>query len=281
MNPTVAFVLVGACLVTLALACVLPALLRSGRTPTISHSGLNAGIYRQELEDLERDHRLGLVGDVEAQSAAEELRRRLLADVALEPVATTRGDGRGAALAVATALPLGAILLYLAFGTPGALERPSPSAVPAAVTSASIEDLEAHLRSQPGDARAWVMLARAHMERDAFATAAEAYRRGMAASPKVARDAGVLCEYADALAMEQGGRLRGRPAELIAQALTLDERHPQALEMAGSAAYEHGDYGTAVLHWQRLLEQLQPGSDRYRDLTRAIELARSRANVSS
>ena len=72
----------------------------------------------------------------------------------------------------------------------------------------------------------------------------------------------VWCEYADALGMAQGGRLEGRPRELIERALALNPAHPKALEMAGSAAYERGDFAAAARHWKALLAQLAAGSPR-------------------
>ena len=94
-------------------------------------------------------------------------------------------------------------------------------------------ELRVHLDRQPRDARGWVIFARLQAERDRFDEAAQAYERAIALSSRVARDPAVWCEYADALGMARGGRLEGRPRELIDRALALDSRHPKALEMAG------------------------------------------------
>ena len=83
-----------------------------------------------------------------------------------------------------------------------------------------------------------MLLARLDFAADRFADAAAAYERALAASPKVARDPAIWCEYADALGMAQGGSLAGRPRELVMRALAQNPAHPKALEMAGSAAYE-------------------------------------------
>lgn len=140
-----------------------------------------------------------------------------------------------------------------------------------------VERLESHLRGQPRDARGWVLLARAHTEKERFADAARAYEKAIE-SPKVARDPGVLCEFADVLGMAQG-RLEGRPSELIQQALAIDPKHAIALEMAGSAAYEQHDYREAARHWRRLLGALEPGSERQRELAAAVERAERKAAV--
>jgi len=179
------------------------------------------------------------------------------------------------ALAGVLLLATVAALAYLYFGAPTTAE-PTDGAV---AGDAYISRLEGHLRSQPRDGRGWVLLARAHFDGDRYADAAAAYERALAVSPKVGRDPAVLCEYADALGMAQGG-LEGRPSELITQALSIEPRHPVALEMAGSAAYEKGRYADAVKHWKLLLATLAPQSDRQQELAAAIERAERLAAVS-
>ena len=128
---------------------------------------------------------------------------------------------------------------------------------------------------QPSDGRGWVLEARRHMDADRFADAARAYESALAASRKVAADAQVWCELADALGMAQGSSLRGRPTELVQKALAINPNHPRALEMAGSAAYEAGDYPRAILYWEQLLVQLPPGTGAHAELAAAIERTRA------
>jgi cytochrome c-type biogenesis protein CcmH len=144
------------------------------------------------------------------------------------------------------------------------------------VASAGIAAVVAFTAAPPGeprDGRAWVLEARHHMDADRFAEAARAYEKGIAASRKVAADPQVWCELADAVGMAQDGRLQGRPAELVQRALALNANHPRALEMAGSAAYEAGDYARARAHWEQLLLLLPPGSREHAELSAAITRA--------
>ena len=108
------------------------------------------------------------------------------------------------------------------------------------------DELVRHLARNARDGRAWVLLARMDFEADRFDDAAVSYQKALTASAKVAADAGVWCEYADALGMAQGGMLAGKPRELVMRALALDPAHPKALEMAGSAAYEQRDFAAAA-----------------------------------
>jgi len=250
----------------------------------VSQAQTNAAVLRQQLAELEGERRRGLLDEAEFTRLREELQRRLLSEAAAAAPAT-RGavQPRRALLVYAAALPVAAALLYMHFGNPQLLGAAAVAPPPAAADAAGdpmLAQLEAHVAASAEDARAWVMLARLRMQGDQFAPAAIAYERALAASARVARDPQIWCEYADALGMAQGGRLAGKPRELIDRALALDGAHPRALEMAGSAAYESGDFRGAVRYWQQLLTLLAPGSEEHGQLAAAIARAEQRAKLS-
>ena len=141
-------------------------------------------------------------------------------------------------------------------------------------------DLERHLRWDPSDVRAWILKARLDVRAQRYELAAAAYEKAVAGYSKAARDAGIWVEYAEARGMAQGGTLTGEPLKLVHKALAIDGNHPQALDLAGSAAWEMGDFAQASLYWKRLLSQLQPGSTPHGQLSKAIERAEQRAKVS-
>lgn len=190
--------------------------------------------------------------------------------------------------AIGVAVALGAALVLLAAGLYAVLGHPYPLARKDAALSGVAdvaseaaapirEPLALHLAGHPRDARGWVLFARIEFDLDRFASAAEAYRRALEASPKVARDPGIWCEYADATAMAQSGVLAGRPRELIERALAIDRGHARALEMAGSAAFEAGDFGEAARSWRLLLARLPDGTRAHRELELAALEAERRA----
>jgi cytochrome c-type biogenesis protein CcmH len=185
------------------------------------------------------------------------------------------------ALILAIALPLSALGLYALLGDPGAVAGATRALAADAAPSASVpalrEDLLRHLARNPRDGRGWALLARMDFAADRFGDASAAYERAMAASPNVARDPTVWCEWADALGMAQGGTLAGKPRELVLRALTLDPAHPKALEMAGSAAFEAREYATAANYWRELLAQLPERSQAHHELAAAIAGADERA----
>lgn len=168
-----------------------------------------------------------------------------------------------------------AAAIYLSTDSPQVQRADVQAGPPAALNGpAEIEAyagrLRAHLEQQPADARSWVIYARMQAELGRFAEAAQAYDKALALPSKVARDPLVWCEYADALGMAQGGKLAGKPRELISHALALDAHHPKALEMAGSAAYEQGNFEETLRYWRPLLAKLNAGSQEHRELTDAI-----------
>jgi cytochrome c-type biogenesis protein CcmH len=185
----------------------------------------------------------------------------------------------GIAIAAVAALALSAYLfLQEPRGTVDTVDTTLAAPTQGADSTEYYAQLAAHLEKQPRDARAWAIYARLNFSRDRFAEAAAAYAHAVELPGRVAQDPLIWCEYADALAMANGGQLAGQPRQLIDRALTLNPRHPRALEMAGSAEIERGDYAEALRYWEKLLEVLPPDSAQYREMVTAVERTRMRAN---
>jgi cytochrome c-type biogenesis protein CcmH len=270
---------IAAAMTALALAFVLPRLLsRQAPRDDVARGATNVAVYRSQLADLDRDVAAGLLTVDQHRTARLEIERRLLDEAGIDDRGgATDSKMPKTALALSLALPLAAFALYAVFGNP-ALLRVEPSDAPGfdagtVDPAATGEALARHLERNPRDGRGWVLLGRQQMEQDRFAEAAAAFANALAASPKVARDPSVWCDYADALGMAQGGSLEGKPREAIGRALALDPGFPRALEMAGSAAYERRDFTAAADHWRRLLPQLREGTRPHAELMAAIARA--------
>src|SRR6266480_593502 len=88
-------------------------------------SGSDLAVYRDQLEEIQRDRAAGMIGESEAEAAQVEVSRRLLAaadaeaaagQAALPATATRRR--RMVAVAALVMLPLAASAFYLALGSP-------------------------------------------------------------------------------------------------------------------------------------------------------------------
>lgn len=246
---------------------LLPPLLRPRSTgPQVA--GANMAIHRHQLQEAEADMAAGLITAERLAQARREIERRVLEDVQGAAAAITAQPARRTALALALLLPLASVLIYLQLGRPGAV-APRVADVPAAqpagarhsITPEQIQQrvavLAERLKAQPADLEGWLMLARSYTALGRFRDAAEGFRRAQALSPK---DPNILADLADVTGMAQNKRLAGEPARLVQQALDLDPRHVKALALAGSVAFEAGDYAAARGYWQRLLALIPPDS---------------------
>ncbi len=133
---------------------------------------------------------------------------------------------------------------------------PAPHELTAVQIGEMADKLAARLKSNPDDAQGWTMLARSRVALGQHAKAVEAFERAERLRP---RDADLLADYADALAMSQGRSLEGAPAALLRRALEIDPHHAKALALAGTAAFDRKDYAQAVRDWETLAQFEPPG----------------------
>jgi cytochrome c-type biogenesis protein CcmH len=145
--------------------------------------------------------------------------------------------------------------------------------------AATIAAIRRHLERRPGDLRAWLIMARIQFAGGAYAESTSSFEQALRENGALARQAGVWAEYAEALAMQAGGRLQGAPARAIDHALALNPKERKALELAGGAALEAGDPALALERWSLLLEQLPPGSREHAQLLAAIERVEMRTGT--
>ena len=139
--------------------------------------------------------------------------------------------------------------------------------------AAMIDKLAARLKENPKDATGWAMLARSYGVLGRVAESVDAYAQAEKLSKN---DAGLLVDYADALAVKNNRTLAGEPMKLIDRALKLDPRNIKGLAMAGTDAFDRKDYLKAVKLWEQMVEvggpdnvfvqQIQPGLAEARQL---------------
>lgn len=267
---------IGAALAAAALALVLRPLLRARGGARVSRRAANIAIYRDQLRELDADLAAGKLALAEHEKARAELEARLLEDVDASPEAAPapRGGWRAAVLVAAT-LPLAAIAIYLAVGSPAALTgAPAPGAVTAEQIEVMVARLAARLRENPDDAVGWKMLGRSYAVLGRFGEAIDAYSKAVLRSP---RDAQLLADFADALGMARGQSLQGEPEKLVLRALEIEPQNFKALALAGTAAFERGAFAAAADYWQRMLLLVPPDSQDAEAIRANVAEARTRA----
>ncbi|HZM34090.1 MAG TPA: c-type cytochrome biogenesis protein CcmI [Burkholderiales bacterium] len=270
------FWIAGVALGALALALLLRPLLARRDPGEISRKEANLAIYRDQLRELEADLAAGKLAQADHDRARVELEARLLEDMgsvdSSTDAAPSRRGERAALLGLAAAVPVLAIVVYLATGSPAAL---GPQADPHAGVSvpeieAMVERLAAKMRENPDDPEGWKLLGRSYAVMGRFAEAADAYAK---ASQRAPRDAQLLADFADALAMARGQSLEGEPEKLVQRALEIDPANLKALALAGTIEFNRGSFAAAASYWKRMLPQVEPGSEDARTIQGNIDEA--------
>lgn len=275
-----AFVLAAALLAIATITLVGGSLARRPRDRRADADEVNAAVYRDQLAELDRQLAEGALGAEHHERAREAVRLRLAQELR-GGAATRLGADRRMAMGIAAALAAGSAILYALIGTPAAID-PKPGAPESASAHglqseqilAMVQRLAARLREDPEDLNGWVMLARSQSALGRFDEAARAYEQAVKRAP---REAALIADQADVLAMAQGRSFRGEPDRLIARALELDPSHIKALALAGSSAFARQDYARAVEHWKRIEAQVAPDSQMGRQIEASIAQARQQA----
>ena len=126
---------------------------------------------------------------------------------------------------------------------------------------------------RPPVADDWWTLARSYTELKRFPEAAKAYKQLVILVPGEAQ---LWANYADVFAMAHGQTLQSEEVtKLLGKALELDANNLTALALSGSAAMERKDYVAAITHWQKLIAQIQPGSQDAQMFNSGIQQARA------
>ena len=209
---------------------------------------------------------------------------RRLKTKALAPVQTwvappsTRHQ-RWAAWSLVIFMPLLTLVLYLHLGAPSILgAQQMLQARGQHDVESMLAALEAKLKANPDDAEALYVLGRSYLALQRSADAQTVLAKAVKLAPKEAR---MLSQYAEVLAMNSNGNLQGTAMQLIEQALELDPQDEKALELAGLAAYQRQEWAQAVHFWRRLLKRLPVDSEFHQDMSKAIQDAQEKSAQAS
>jgi cytochrome c-type biogenesis protein CcmH len=222
-----------ALLTTATVGALLIPLLR-GRTTSNSRFEGELAIYRDQLAEIERERAGGALSESEAAAARLEIERRILAADAAAKTTTASSDTLHRVLppALALAIPLLALGLYLKVGHPG---------LPAAPFVAGARPPADDGRGQPMDIAQLVAQARARV----------------AAEPNSAEAQSALGE---ALTLEADGTVTPGAVEAFNKAIALLPGDARALYYLGLHEAQAGDSAAALKRWQELEARSPPNA---------------------
>ncbi len=280
----IAFWISAVALLVLALAMVLPALLKSKTSvdnSTDSAAQANLSVLRSQLTQLDADFAAGNISADQLALAKSDIERRALEEESAPEASIAPAKSKRTAWALGFTIPLLALFIYGFLGNVNALNpanlQASPETDPTpeqieAMVSAFAARLEAVPATEAPDPKAWEMLARSYAAMQKFPEANKAYKRAVELNPGNAQ---IMADHADVLAMLQGQSMVGEPTILFERALVLDPNNLKALALAGSAAYEKKDFAKAIQFWEKASKLAPPGSDFAKGLASSVEEART------
>nr|WP_239538054.1 tetratricopeptide repeat protein [Dyella mobilis] len=179
-------------------------------------------------------------------------------------------------LVIALVVPVGSALLYLKIGTPSTLSGVATQTQTAMDINQALDQLRAHLASQPDDARGWKLLAQATEEMQQPEQARDAFDHVLKLTPN---DTVAMVGWAETDASTRPDHLiQGRARSLLQQAVKLEPDNQRALWLLGISDYQQGQYADAAATWRVLQPQLQPGSSVAQAVAKQIALADARAS---
>jgi cytochrome c-type biogenesis protein CcmH len=235
-----------------AIAGVLWPLLRRAKA---IRSGNDLAVYRDQLQEIERDLRLGLVLSIEADAARVEVSRRLLAASQNEQPAASVSSSiwhrnliAGLAILVLT---VGAAGFYLRVGSPSMASEAAPARAEAAATiDRLVTQAEEYLTRNPRDARGWEVLAPVYMRIGRYGDSANAWRTAIALSGE---NADRLANLGEALTAEASGVVTAEAKDAFTRSAALDQTTVTSRFYLAVAAEQDGKASGAAEMFKQLI----------------------------
>jgi cytochrome c-type biogenesis protein CcmH len=265
----------------MALIVVIAPLMKGLRTapPRLE---FDRAVYRDQLQELERDRARDLIGTREAETARLEIERRLLAaDRTDRPLVPEGGARPVAAIALSLAVAVAAGALYAYLGSPGVPDDPFAARSHQAAgeesdLAKSARDLETQLAQKPDDADGWAALGRTDAELSEWQKSADAYTHAVALAP----DRGeFLAGLGEAETFAADGVVTPAASDAFGKVLAKDPRNAVARYYLALADAQAGRTQQAIDEWQKLAAESPEGAPVRDQLKRRIDEAAQQAGM--
>ncbi len=247
-----------------AIFAVIWPLVQNGK---VARSGSDVAVYRDQLDEVERDLAAGAIGKIEAEAARVEISRRLLAaaDAATAGPLPLPAAGpwyrRTGIIVAVLLLPIGAGSLYLRIGSPGLASEALVAQRDGQPRPAGIETLvakvEEHLQNNPKDGRGWEVLAPVYMQLGRYSDAVDAWHRALSF---LGESADRQANLGEALMAQANGVVTADAQAAFTRAVTLDGTTVSARYYLGVAAEQDGRREDAAKIWRDLIADAPAGA---------------------
>ncbi|MCZ6885349.1 MAG: c-type cytochrome biogenesis protein CcmI [Alphaproteobacteria bacterium] len=285
----------------LAAVALLAVPLLGKRARIEDRAAFDRAVFRDQLDELDRDLERGIIGAEDAQAARTEIERRILLGAGKQSAGDQSGgmpgtdDGtpgqgfsRLARIMIAVLIILVPALgggLYVLLGRPELPDQPlaqrlaqrtgadtAPKGMSQEKFKAMVAKVESRLKANPDELPGWIILSTAYLRlgRDEDAEKAVTRALTLAAGDKN-RAAGIAVNYGEALTAMNEGQIVPRAAAAFKTARALAPKHPTARYYMGLARLQAGDAKAALAIWNSLLADAPPGAPWFPSLQKRVE----------
>ena len=295
------WLLYGICalMLIIAIGAVLPTVFLSksagdGEALERQAAALAVKALQSEKKKLDADLEEGRITAAEYEPLLADLRRRVIEENQAAPdpsdptgkyaqakAGAPKKDISRAQLAAGIAALITAVsgASYAFLGTPEMLELVNAQKVMEG--NASVESIEAYLKSAPKDGRAWVLFAHKKIEEGDFKSAARALRTAREVEPKVARDRDVMLEYGAAVLTAQETAWYADANRVVKEAYGFMAEDPRAERLALMAAVAAEDWKFAVQVVRTMLPKISPDTPDYMQARDTLNMLEQRAKMAA
>ncbi len=230
---------------------------------------------RLQLREIESDAALGRLEPAEAVAARAEVAREVMR---VKAEATAKAIGKaprqllvGVAVAATAVLSVG---VYAAIGRPELPASPLETRADMPPTEMTLDtavaQIEKRLQQTPDELQGWTVIAPAYMQLGRYGDAANALRKVIALDGATAdRET----DLGEALMLGAGGSASGEPLTLFESAAARDPAHVRSRYYIAGEAMQRGDFETAKVAWEALIELGQGDEPWLADARAGLEAA--------
>jgi cytochrome c-type biogenesis protein CcmH len=220
-------------------------------------------VYRDQMDEVGRDHAAGLISEGEHDAALQEIERRALnAARSLDGGFSISHRSFGLAGLVAALAAVVALGGYAWFGSPAMPDQPlAARKTEILIQRAQSGDINARIalliertQNNPQSFEDWWTLAVSYASIGDDASSVEAYRRAAELAPD---EPGVQAAYAEAMTLANGNKVP-TPARVIFETVLRDVSDPRARYYVALAKAQAQDFEGALVDWVALKNDSSP-----------------------
>ena len=292
------FWLVTAVMTVVALAVVLVPMVRRHRCVP-KRVEYDLAIYRDQLQELESDRALGLVGADQSEAARLEIQRRMLAAAKRAEVETEKENNDKAKPStlgkkvrwfaigsISATMPALAVALYFTLGSPGTPGQPftgvaqQGDAAGPEMAAQSIDDailkLAQRLEQNPNNLDGWLLLGRSLVTLERYDEAAQALSAAVTLSKG---DPDIVGSMAETMVFAADGLVTSEALAAFETVLGTRPDDPAAQYYIGMSLAQQGRPAEALDTWQKLATETPANAPWRADLVTLMRRAASETGI--